>query len=235
MKLFETPIDIWLSIKDFLTPADVENIINTTSTIWKQIFKDTSWLEFALAFDGCSPVLIGHLSAYRPRKSSNRLYLALLAGDYSGDLRYESERFFAALQDGWKYDESRYEVDFPSGITLNIYEVIKSLDTVELPLEKVFTNTKQGVYSEYCYYNNPAIKELRSSDIVKWDPDYKQPRPYMFGGWNGPACKGRDIKHGCRITLLNQHMEKDYCLFPCHKESKLWAKMTRSVRDCSVR
>lgn len=137
MKLFETPLDIWLSIKDFLTPADVENIINTSSILWKQIFKNTSWLEFALTFDGCSPVLIGHnLSAYRPRKSSTRLYLALIAGDYSGDLRYESEKFFAALQDGWKYDKNRYEVQFPSGITLNIYDVIECHESVNLPLER---------------------------------------------------------------------------------------------------
>jgi hypothetical protein len=38
--------------------------------------------------------------------NARRLYLALIAGDYSGDLRYESEKFFAALQDGWKYDKS---------------------------------------------------------------------------------------------------------------------------------
>ncbi|CDM38467.1 unnamed protein product [Penicillium roqueforti FM164] len=115
-----------------------------------------------------SPVLIGHnLSAYRPRKSSNRLYFTLITGDYSGDLRYKNERFFTALQHGWKYNQTRYKVHFPSSITLNIYDIIQCHETVELPLEKVFTNTKQGVYSEYCYYNNPAIKELRSSDIVK--------------------------------------------------------------------
>ena len=235
MKLFETPLDIWLSIKDFLTPADVENIINTSSILWKQIFKNTSWLEFALTFDGCSPVLIGHnLSAYRPRKSSTRLYLALIAGDYSGDLRYESEKFFAALQDGWKYDKNRYEVQFPSGITLNIYDVIECHESVKLPLEKVFTNTKQGVYSEYCYYKYPAIKELRSSDIAKWDPDYR-PHPHALGRWYGPACKGRDIKNGCRVTLLNQDMKTNHIIRPSHMKSKLWAKMARSVRDCSVR
>ncbi|KAI9041060.1 uncharacterized protein KD926_007477 [Aspergillus affinis] len=150
MKLLETPLDIWLSIKDFMTPADVENIINTSSVLWKQIFKDTSWLEFALTFDRCSPVLIGHsLSTYRPQISSSRLYLALIAGDHSGDLKYENEKCFAALQDGWKYDKDRYEVYFPSGITLNIYDIINGHETVKLPLEKVFTNTKKGVYSEY--------------------------------------------------------------------------------------
>ncbi|CDM38550.1 unnamed protein product [Penicillium roqueforti FM164] len=98
MKLFETLLDIWLSIKDFLTLVDIENIINAGSILWKQIFKDTSWLEFALTFDRCSLVLIGHnLSAYRPRKSLNRLYFTLITGDYLGDLRYKNERFFAAL------------------------------------------------------------------------------------------------------------------------------------------
>ena len=43
----------------------------------------------------------------------------------------------------------------------------------------------------------------------------------MLGRWNGPTCKGRDIKHGCRITLLNQYIKEDYCLFLSYKKSKL--------------
>ncbi|KAL2801501.1 hypothetical protein BJX63DRAFT_443119 [Aspergillus granulosus] len=226
MKPFETPRDIWLSIKDFLTPADVENILDTRSILWKQIFKDTSWLDFALTFDRCSPVLIGHnLSAHRPRKSSTRLYLALIAHDYSGDLRYECERFFAALQDKWEYDQNKYEVHFSSGITLNVYDIINGHETVKLPLEKIFTNTRKGVYSEYCYYKYPVIRELRPSDIIKWDPDYSTHPRASPGGWNGPACKGRDIKNGCRLTLLDRGMKRTYVILPRHLKSKIWANI----------
>ncbi|KAL4924648.1 uncharacterized protein BDV17DRAFT_300918 [Aspergillus undulatus] len=232
MKLFETPADIWLSIKDFLTPADVENILDTSTILWKQIFKDTSWLDFALTFDRCSPALIGHnLSAYRPRKSTTRLYLALVAGDHSGDLRYDSERFFAALQGKWAYDQDKYEVHFSSGITLNIYDVINGHDTVKLPLEKIFTNTRRRVYTEYCFYKYPAIRELQPCDLVKWDPDYRSHPRAPLGWWNGPACKGRDIKYGCRLTLLDRDVKtgrdrkRDCVILPRRVKSKLWAKM----------
>lgn len=226
MKLSEAPRDIWLYIRHFLASADVEYILNTSSILWNQIFKDDSWLEFALTFDRCSPVLIGHnLSAYRPKSSSNRLYLALIANDHSGDLRYESERFFAALQDNWEYDQNKHEVSFPSGITLNVYDVINGHETVNLPLEKIFTNTRKGVHSEYCYSQYPAIKELRSSDITKWDPDYNIHPRASPGMWNGPARKGRDIKNGCRLTLSDRDLKTTYCILPSHLKSKIWAKM----------
>ncbi|KAL2829092.1 hypothetical protein BJY01DRAFT_240747 [Aspergillus pseudoustus] len=226
MEFFKIPLDIWLSIKDFLTPADVENILKTSSTIWEQIFKDTSWLDFALTFDQCSPVLIGHnMSAYRPRRLSSYLYLALITQDHSGDLRYESKKFFAALQGKWEYDQTKHEVHFPSGIILNIYDIMNAQEMVKLPLEKIFTNTRKGVHLEYCYYKYPAIRDLWLSDITKWDLDYCTHPPVTPGWWNGPACKGRDIKKGCKLTLLNGDTKITYVILPSCLKSKLWARM----------
>ncbi|KAL2801552.1 hypothetical protein BJX63DRAFT_426662 [Aspergillus granulosus] len=163
VKLFKTPCNIWLSIKNFLTPAD--------------IFKDTSWLDFA--FNWCSLVLIGYnLSAYCPRKLSTCLYLAFIAYNYSGDLKYKC----------------------------------KSYKTVKLPLEKIFTNIKKGVYLEYYYYKYP-------------DPDYSTYPRVSPGGWNSPACKGRDIKNGCRLILLDQGIKRTYIILPRHLKSKIWAKI----------
>ncbi|KAL2836630.1 hypothetical protein BJY01DRAFT_238189 [Aspergillus pseudoustus] len=225
MELFKIPRDIWLSIKGFLTPADVENILETGSIIWEQIFKDNSWLEYALTFDRCSPALIGHnMSAYRLRKPSSRLYLTLIIQDHSGDLRYKSEKFFAALQDNWVYDQAKHEVHL-SGITLNVYDVINSHDTVYLPLEEIFTNTRKGVHSEYCYYKYPAIRDLWSSDIMKWDPDHRTQPHATPGWWNGPVCKGRDMKRGCRLTLLEGDIKKTYVILPSRLKRKLWARM----------
>ncbi|KAL2801719.1 hypothetical protein BJX63DRAFT_441951 [Aspergillus granulosus] len=226
MMPFETPVDISLSTQDFLASADVKNILNTGTLLWERIFQNTSWLEFALTFNQCSPVVIGHnLSAYRPGKSSNRLYLALIANDHSGDLKYESQRFFATLQDGWTYNTDKYEVYFPFGITLNIYDVINGHDTLKLPLEKIFTNKRQGVCSEYCYYKYPAIRELQPCDIMKWDPEYRShPHPHArLGWWNGPASKGRDIRNGCRLTLRKLDIEITYILLPECVKGKAWA------------
>ncbi|KAL2831940.1 hypothetical protein BJY01DRAFT_254076 [Aspergillus pseudoustus] len=211
MELFKIPRDIWLSIKDSSTLADLENILKTGSTVYEHIFKDTSWLDLALTFDRCSPVLIGHnMIAYPPRKSSSRLYLALIAQDNSGDLKYESEKFFAALQDKLEYDQTKHGVHFSSGITLNVYDVINAHETAKLSLEKIFTNTRKGVHSEYCYYKYPAIMDLWSSDITKWDPGYRTHPRATPGWWNGPARKGRDIIKGCMLTLLEGDMKTTY-------------------------
>ncbi|CBF82969.1 predicted protein [Aspergillus nidulans FGSC A4] len=51
-KLLENlPLSVWLYLKDFLQPTDLENILVTGSHLWKHIFKDTKWLEFAQTFD----------------------------------------------------------------------------------------------------------------------------------------------------------------------------------------
>ncbi|KAL2828336.1 hypothetical protein BJY01DRAFT_240940 [Aspergillus pseudoustus] len=210
--------------------------MDNLSILWKQIFKDTSWLDFASTFDWCSPVLIGHnLSAYRPRESTTCLYLALITYDYSGDLRFKGKRFFSTLQDKWEYNQNKYKVHFSSGITLNIYNIINGYKTIKLPLERVFTNTREGVYSEYYYYKYPAIRELRLSNITKWDPDYRTHPRAPPGWWNSPASKGRDIKKGCRITLLDWNTKMAYVVIPSHPKSKPWAKIALSKRDCLVR
>ncbi|KAL2801999.1 hypothetical protein BJX63DRAFT_441529 [Aspergillus granulosus] len=164
--LFKIPRDIWLSIKDFLTLADIKNILDTRSILWKQIFKDTSWLDFAF---NC---------AYCPRKLLTCLYLALIAYNYSGDLRYKCK-----------------------SITLNVYNIINSYKTVKLPLEKIFTNTRKG------------------------DPDYRTYLCVSPGGWNGPACKGRDIKNGCRLILLDQGIKRTYVILLRCLKSKIWANI----------
>ncbi|OJZ91229.1 hypothetical protein ASPFODRAFT_126002 [Aspergillus luchuensis CBS 106.47] len=152
MKLFSIPRDIWLSIRDFLDPADMENIMDTGRSLWLQIFKDFSWIDTAVQSGQGSPVLISHnLSSFRPRNSSNRLYLSFIMNNSSDDL----------------YKTKKFKVYFPSGIILNIYNIIKGDKIIELSLKKIFINIKKGSYTEYYYYNNYLIKELQLSEIIK--------------------------------------------------------------------
>ncbi|PYH46473.1 uncharacterized protein BP01DRAFT_396920 [Aspergillus saccharolyticus JOP 1030-1] len=158
------PRELWFHIKDLLHPADVENVLNTGPKIWNYVFKDESWLKLALTFDRCSPVLLGYnLSRLRLRGKPQKLYVALLARDYSGDLR-------------WK--------------KINVYEVLTGDDEARLLLEKIFINKKGGVYSEYCFYMDKGLRELDPLQIL--------------GHGSGPACKGRDIKNGCKLLLLDR-------------------------------
>ncbi|KAI2791272.1 hypothetical protein POX_c04129 [Penicillium oxalicum] len=93
-------------------------------------------------------VLLGYdLSRSCPTKKPRNLYVALLARDYSGDLRWMRDEFFASLQDGWEYDEPNYDVLFLAGLTVHMYEVITRYDEARLPLPKLFINRKNGVQS----------------------------------------------------------------------------------------
>ncbi|RDH14290.1 hypothetical protein M747DRAFT_319656 [Aspergillus niger ATCC 13496] len=227
MKLFSIPHDIWLDIKDFLAPSDIENILDTGRGLWQQIFKDPTWIDTAVKSGQSSPVLIGHnLSSFRSRKSSNCLYLSLVVNDISGDLRDTSQTFFSTLQNGWRYDKEKFEVYFSSGITLNIYDIINGDETIKLPLERIFTNKKKGIYTEYCYYKDLSIRELQPSNIIKWDPSYKTTPWARLGWWNGPSSKGRDIRMGCKLTLLDGDTETVYIILPTRLKRKLWAKIT---------
>ncbi|KAL4925802.1 uncharacterized protein BDV17DRAFT_283675 [Aspergillus undulatus] len=161
--LEDLPLDAWLYLKEFLRPADVENILATGSRVWEHIFKDTKWLEFAHTFDRCSPFLLGYeLSKFRPNKDSNNLYLAL--------------QFFASLQEGWTYDSASYEVRFPSGLVLNVHEVLTGVDDAELPIERIFTTLGDEVYTEYSHYadTHHSIKGAGRGAVYKaktqqWD------------------------------------------------------------------
>lgn len=189
------------------------------------IFKDTTWINYAMETYQCSLVLVGHsLSSYHPQKSSAGLYLALIANDCSGELRYKTTTFFATLQDGWKYNEDKYEVYLPSGVTLNVYDIVNGHEEVELPLEKIFNDSTKGIYTEYCYYGNPAIRETQPSDIIRWDPNYRTHPHARLGWWNGFACNGRDLIMGCQLALFNRDIRTVYVILPRHGKDRLWAK-----------
>ncbi len=192
--LEDLPRDLWLYFTDFLRPADVENILNTGSHLWNHIFKSTSWLEFALEFDRCPPLLGYEISNFRAN-SSNKFYVALIAHDYSGDLRYHKQELFAAFHDGYSYDEDKHEAHFPSGLTVNIEEVIIGHDSSTSPLEMIFTHKKGGVYSAYCHYKDRCIKILEPSNILGSKNANDQ--------YDQPAYKGRVIKHGSMVRLVD--------------------------------
>jgi hypothetical protein len=197
----DVPYDIWLGIKDFLRPPDMGN---SGSKIWSHIFKDLRYLEDAKKFPHASPVLIGYgISSFRSELSRNDIYLALVVRDWSGDLRYERDRFFAALVDGWTYDKAREEISWPSGIILNVYDVLVSGESVLLPVKNIFLNRKGGLYSEYCYYDDKAIQVLGPPDILGRATHYTgtlQPR----APFDTPAYKGRMIREGCHLRLSHE-------------------------------
>ncbi|KAA8652791.1 uncharacterized protein ATNIH1004_001696 [Aspergillus tanneri] len=192
-KLFgDLPEDIWYDLRDLPSPIDVEN---SAPALWSFIFKDTTWLDLALTYDRCLPVLVGRdLSSFRPLKPLNRLYITLLASDHSSDLRYKEKEFFDSLQDRFKYNKEKYELHFPSGITVNIYEVITGHDVAYVPLKRLFSR-KNGLELQYHFYQGDGLKVLKPPNII---------------GIGGPAEKWGKIKHGCALNLHHHGMLKQY-------------------------
>ncbi|KAB8237281.1 uncharacterized protein BDW43DRAFT_297648 [Aspergillus alliaceus] len=116
------PLDIWHSVRDYLYPVNVENVLNSGSALWKYIFKDETWLILVETHDQYLPYLIGHnLSAFRPY--------------YSGDLCQYQDKFFTCLQNSWVYNKYRHEISFQPGLIINIHEIITGQEAAALPLE----------------------------------------------------------------------------------------------------
>lgn len=199
--LKDLPLDIWNGVRDLLHPTDVENMLNTHEALWQCIFKDNSWLDLAKKVYQTVPSLIGHdLSAFRPHKSSNHLYLCLITRDHSGDLRYRKDEFFKALQDGSKYNEHRHEISFPSfGITVNIHDIMVNSENIVLPLKKLFPKSKGKIELEYCFHQDSDLGVLKSPDII---------------GLNGPARKRKDIRYGCALRLPHRGKIRQYIIAP---------------------
>ena len=86
--------------------------------------------------------------------------------NYSGDLHYCQDEFFGSLQDGWVYDDEKYEISFPSGVTVNVYEVLTGYEETVLPLEELFSDQENQLQTEYWFYKDTDIKILRSPDII---------------------------------------------------------------------
>jgi hypothetical protein len=190
------PREIWLSIRDLVLLSASANELNIAPALWNSIFKSDRWLNIARTEFKCSPILLGcDLSAFRPHRASNRLYLALIANDYSGDLRFRKDELLESFQDGAQYDDNNYEVHLPSGIVVNIYEVITGFETAELPLEKLFSRERSGVHTEYCFYDKMVIGSLGPADII---------------GLRGPAHKWRDFKYGGAIRVPYEGKIKQY-------------------------
>ena len=188
------------TVREFPHPTDIENLLGTPQVLWQYIFKDDNWLKLAKTHDRCVPVLIGcNLSAFRPRKSSNHLYLVLMASDHSGDLQYCQDEFFGSLQEGWVYNKDEHEISFPSGMTVNVQDIMAPSEETLLPMKKIFSRNKGGLELEYYFYQDSNMNVLKSPNVI---------------GLNGPARKWKAVRYGCALRLLYQGKTRQYMIKP---------------------
>ena len=144
--------------------------------------------------------LIGcNLSAFHPCKSSNNLYPILMVSDHSGNLQYCQDEFFRSLQEDWVYNKDEQEISFPSGMTVNVQDIMAPSEETLLPMKKIFSRNKGGLELEYYFYQDSNMNVLKSPNVI---------------GLNGPARKWKAVRYGCALRLLYQGKTRQNMIKP---------------------
>ena len=157
--------------------------------LWKLIFLSEAWLSKVTTTFGLNPVLIGrdleHCLYTGPTASS---YLVLVAGDRTGDLMYAKEVLMRSLVPH-DFDEETMEVEFPSGLRLNIANAYRDDEMPAVEIPKLFSSTAgRRLRTAYLWWEDsgPKLRSVGTEGIV---------------GMGGKAKWLRKIQRVCGITL----------------------------------
>jgi hypothetical protein len=156
------------------------------SQVWAMIFKTGKWLEKAVE-TGLRPALFGHKLTALYNGEKKPANLALVVSDQSRDSRSFSHYLFESLQDH-TYDEKGFQVRLKSGITLNIYDVIKCDEGIMIAEpQRLFQRCRKGIYSTALYYGERTLRDIQ---------------PQYIGGINGVGpTKISEIRDICSIEF----------------------------------
>ena len=126
--------------------------------LWAAVFSDFAWLDHIEQSLGLNPVLIGrNLDVFGgqeiPRESDQgQIYMALLSGDTSGNIRHTRSLFFKCLRPN-AYVEGALDVSFENGITLNIFDILSNPEVVPVDSERLLFDNGQ-FSSSYSFWKD---------------------------------------------------------------------------------
>ncbi len=170
------PQELWDTIACNLPAFDARNAAQALgfelqprqekqSRLWNAIFRHSTWITEATIKFGLNPVLIGRdLHNYHSIETlkARALYLVLMAGDPVDETSLEKELFFESLRPH-KFRKDTLEVEFESGITLNVANVYRAniyrdpRFTLVKP-QRLFSNTWDSLQTAYMYWQDSAPK-----------------------------------------------------------------------------
>lgn len=116
--------------------------------IYSLIFQDDRWNVLARSKYGAKVFLISkdlHRLFYAPgskKMEFSGMHAVLFAYDMSGDLRYDRNEFFDSLQPHTASATDRYELEFSSGITLNVHSILVNDEATKVDVLKVFRGSQ---------------------------------------------------------------------------------------------
>ncbi|KAG9249476.1 uncharacterized protein F5Z01DRAFT_669133 [Emericellopsis atlantica] len=144
----------------------------STSAIWGMIFETEDWIELVYKNDNPNPgspvvCLLGDdLNKLYSAERGNGAYLTLLVNDWSGDIPYHKETFFASLKKH-TYDKQWEEIILhESGLRLQISDAVRSLQHITLQDPSRLFNESNGVInSSVLYYGSDFPTHLGGDQI----------------------------------------------------------------------
>ncbi|KAG9250686.1 uncharacterized protein F5Z01DRAFT_665757 [Emericellopsis atlantica] len=143
-----------------------------TSAIWGMIFETEDWIKLVYDYDNPnqgSPVVCllgGDLNKLYSAERGNGAYLMLLVNDWSGDIPYEKETFFASLKKH-TYDKQREEIILhESGLRLQISDAVRSFQHITLQdPSRLFNESNGAINSSVLYYGSDFPTHLGGDQI----------------------------------------------------------------------
>ena len=197
------PQEIWDKIADHLPAFDAMNAAKGLrfklrsqqekhSKVWHAIFRDTTWITKATTEYGLNPLLIGCdlYDCYAddfPQAQST--YLVLVAGDRTGDLRFEKDMFLESLKPH-KFHKEALEVEFETGMTLNIANVYEDPEIIPLRPNRIFSRPHEGLDTAVMWWQESTLRTLNHRNMV--------------GIW-GTVTSLQQVLNICGLTLNHPH------------------------------
>ena len=140
------------------------------SRVWNMIFQNEDWITKATTEFGVNPILIGpNLHAYYNNDSQKYkpAYMVLETGDRSGDLRFHKELFLKSLKPH-TFRKETGEVEFKSGITLNVISALDDPEMIYMETKRLFSYRHKRLRTSCLYWQDSqwALRTLGPKDIV---------------------------------------------------------------------
>jgi hypothetical protein len=138
--------------------------------LWSAIFKTDKWLLEIINDIGAKPVLLGQLDkiSFQDRNvGTEKPYIVLYSGDYSGDVKFTKENFYKCLQPDQHYAWPN-QLEFKWGI-LNIADPLYQTGQTRLSgdnLRRLFV-LNGDVRSQASFYDSHGIENIPPHDIIR--------------------------------------------------------------------
>ena len=185
-----------------------------TRKIWGEIFKDYRWISTAEKV-GLKPILVRHdlySLCYGPQKPC---YLALVDGDWSGDLRYERPNILDCLNPH-HFNKDTNEVTFKnSNIILNIDGQIRCRDYIAVAPTKLFS--RREVSSAALVWGETTLRKISRKSVTgtKQRTDLNSVRTCCYfelseKNWRWDQCFG-DHASGLRFARRPNPSKRPVC------------------------